>query len=98
MTEEEIVECFDKYSEEFFDFEWNPSLPSKRADICAFIFLDKLFPDGKSDMIAGAEHDEIYLDVDVSLLAQTNITEENIKFLVSCGVYINSDGHLYMFA
>jgi hypothetical protein len=93
MTEEEIVECFGDTTP---SFEWNPSLPSKRADLCAMILLDKLFPD-QNDMVFGADHDMIFFNINIEKLAKSNITKEDIMFLCGCGIGIYENGYLYKF-
>ena len=58
---------------------------SNRRDLHAFILLDKLLPDDDNSIIVAAEHDEIYLSVDVEELAKV-ATEENIINLIRCGI------------
>jgi len=61
-----------------------------RSDLCAFLILDRLVP-GTADMIQGAEHDEIFLDVCLEALEKV-ASEEDIRDLVRCGVMIDDDG------
>ena len=96
MDTGEIEQLFEEYNDLFLKFEWNESLPSKRPDLCAFMLLDKLVPNTR-DMIAGAEHDEIYLDISLDDLIEAKATKEDIEFLVRCGVR-NGEYGLCMFA
>lgn len=86
MTADEITEMFENDNDEFLKFEHVPAERqlNKRPDICAFLLLDKLVP-GDSDIVAGAEHDEIYLEVSVEDLAKV-ATEDDILTLIRCGV------------
>ena len=89
MTLEEMIVLFES-DEDFSEFEKveNPLYP--RADICAFLLLDKLLPGGTRDMITSAEHDQIWLDVDCEKLAEV-ITEEDVRTLRRCGVMYDAD-------
>lgn len=75
--------------DEYTRFERVQNKLSSRADMHAFLLLDRICP-GKSDMVAGASHDEIYLDPspeDVAKIA----TEAEIIDLVRCGVRYQDD-------
>lgn len=98
MEIEKFVNLMEQASEDVklgaFDSVINKS--SKRSDLHAFILLDKLIPI-KQDIISAAEHDVVYLGVDIEELAKV-ITEEQIVELVACGVsYDSSIDCLYMF-
>ena len=98
MTEhnsEWVEEIFEKYNDsDFFKFKKieNPEHP--RADICAFLILDRLFP-GNGDIVAGADHDIIYLEPELFEVAKV-ATEEDLVRLIRCGVIIQ-DGYFAMF-
>lgn len=77
-------ELCDKYEKEYLEFESIHVKLSQRPDIHAFILLDKLCPTS-GDIISGAEHDEIFLDVDVEELNKV-ATEEQALELIRCGV------------
>lgn len=80
---------FDAYSDdEFAKFERIESPLHPRPDVCAFLLLHKLCP-GTRDMIAAAEHDIFFLDIDMEELAKA-ATKEDIITLLRCGVYYNS--------
>jgi hypothetical protein len=69
---------------------------SSRPDLHAFILLNQLMP-GNRDMISAAEHDQIWLDVDLERLAEV-ATANHIRQLEACGVHFDSEyDALYMF-
>ena len=72
----------------------NPTHP--RPDVTAFLLLDKLCPAPGRDIVSGADHDEIYLEVDMERLAEV-ITDEEILILVRCGVRYHETDSLAMF-
>ena len=83
--------------DEFLEFKDVKPKLSQRPDLHAFLLLDQLCP-GKGDIIACAEHDEFWLDVDVEELAKV-ITKEQVIDLVRCGVrYDKRVDSLAMFA
>ena len=88
-----IQEIWNKYSDgetdEFLKFDRVQNKMSQRADLHAFLLLDKLMP-GDCDMVCSAEHDEIWLDVRPEDLEKV-ITEEQIVELIRCGVRFESD-------
>lgn len=85
----DLKATFDKYEDDFLLFERIVNPPHRRPDICAFIVLDRLVP-GTSDMVVSAEHDEIWLDVDVEALASA-ATDDDILLLSRCGVRLDDD-------
>lgn len=91
-----LQELFDKHEDEYSQFGRIESPRHPRPDVCAFIMLHDLAPREPSqlgyvrDMVACAEHDEIWLDTDVSLLA-ANATEDDIVALIRCGVRYDAD-------
>jgi hypothetical protein len=85
-----LKKVFDKYNDrEFLRFERVESPLSERPDLCAFLLLDSIAP-GKSDMVSGADHDEIWLFVDTEALAE-KATEEQILTLVRCGIMYDEE-------
>jgi diadenosine tetraphosphatase ApaH/serine/threonine PP2A family protein phosphatase len=97
---DEARELFDKHDDEFLKFERVPQdrKLSNRPDLCAFLLLDRLVPGGTSDIVAGAAHDEIWLDTDVDKLIAV-ASEDDIVTLVRCGVRYDEDiESLAMFA
>lgn len=96
MTLEELQAAFD-LEDDFLKFEEVENPRSKRPDLHAFLLLDELVP-GDSDMVAAAEHDQIYLDADAEKLAAV-VSLDQIRELRRCGVMFDSetDG-LSMFA
>ena len=86
----DVKEIFKIYEdEEYIKFDRINNPPSKRPDICAFLLLDRLCP-GKRDMVAAAEHDEIFLDVSPEELSNV-ASEEDILYLTRCGVRYNEE-------
>lgn len=84
-------EAYEKYSdEEFLTFDKRViNKLSSRADLHAFILLDKLVP-GNMDIIGSAEHDEIWIDIDPEDLSKA-ATEEQMIELIRCGLRYNSE-------
>jgi len=98
MTSEEIEALFEKHDEEYLEFDRVAEKKSKRADLHAFLLLDKILPESTHDIVSGATHDEIWLDCEDEQL-EACLTEELIIELVRCGVRYDSDGGgLCMFA
>lgn len=66
------------------------ALQNKRAsrpDLHGFLLLDELLPSAKAmNMIAAAEHDEFWLDIDINEFAAV-ATPALINELTVCGVY-----------
>jgi len=102
ITVERLEEMFNgdddngSFHDEFLKFERIENKRSQRPDLHAFLLLDELCP-GDSDMVDGAEHDEIFLDVELGDLAKV-VTEEQVVELVRCGVRISEYDCLAMFA
>ena len=96
MTLEELTECFERHDGEYGKFERIEKPAHRRPDICAFIMLDaavvKTCHDGSfGDMVACAEHDEIWLDVMPKELAPV-ATDELVRDLIRCGVRFPDEG------
>jgi hypothetical protein len=95
-TEDEEVDLLAEFEDEYLKFDRVENKLSERPDLHAFLLLNQLCP-GKRDMVAGAEHDKIYLDIssdDLKKLA----SKEQLKELVRCGVMCDSEsGGLSMF-
>lgn len=97
MSIKNLGEVFEKFNDDYIDFDKVENPLHSRPDLCAFLLLDKLVP-GTGDMISAAEHDEIFLDTDVDELALI-ATEDDILTLVRCGVrYSEEFNCLCMFA
>jgi len=77
-------DIFEKFEDEFVKFENVENKLSNRPDLHAFLLLESLVP-GTTDMVSAAEHDQIYLDVDVEELAE-KATEDQLRDLSRCGV------------
>ena len=92
MTLDEMIEEFEKGTL----FGGPPSAVDQPKDLYAFKMLNELVP-SKRDIVACAEHDEIWLDVEPEELAKV-ITVEQITELRMCGVrYDTRSGSLALF-
>ncbi len=108
MTTEELVALWEKIEDENKPVEIPAEIRvTSRADVNAFILLDKFQPQDPvvyhgdrtyyPDMVSCAEHDEIWLDVQLEALAKV-ITEPQIRILSALGVHIDSSNDsLHMF-
>lgn len=93
MTKDEMIALFHTYSENYvYDrFKTLTDKPSQRRDLCALIRLDQLLASQRpDDMVCAAEHDQIWLDVDLKELARV-VTEQDIDYLNACGVWVDDD-------
>jgi len=88
MTTEEMAALWEKHNDQFLMFEQVKNPLSGRPDINAFLLLDQLVS-GSRDIISSAEHDEIWVNIDVEKLAEV-IVEEQIIELIRCGVRYDS--------
>lgn len=84
----DLDEMFDKCEDEYIKFDRVENKRSNRPDLHAFLLLDELMP-GTRDMVSAAEHDEIYLDIDVDAFKAV-ATEEIVIELTRCGVRYDS--------
>lgn len=92
-----LQDAFEKHMDgEFLKFDRVEPKLSQRADMHAFMLLDRLAP-GKGDMISAAEHDEFFLGTDCEELAKV-ITDDQVRELVRCGVRYGDYDCLCMFA
>lgn len=80
---------FSEFDDEFLKFERITEKLSSRPDIHAFILLNKLLP-GERDMVAGAEHDQIYLQPSPEDLMKV-ATKDQLRDLHRCGVRHDED-------
>lgn len=80
----DLEAAFNKYEDDFLKFEQIEVKLHARPDIHAFLLLDSLLP-GTTDIVGGAEHDQIWLSIDTDKLAAV-ATEEHIRELRRCGV------------
>ena len=95
-----LEERFDAFEDEDLDFKQIAQPLHRRRDICAMMLLDQLLPapDPGDDIIAGADHDIVYLEGDTEELNE-RITDDQIRDLIRCGIFYSGehDG-LVMFA
>jgi hypothetical protein len=88
MTTEELKALFEKHNDQFLK---NPEGLMGRRDLAAFNLLSQLVP-GSKDIVACAEHDQIWLDVSLEELAASPLLlEKDVVELIRCGVRIDED-------
>lgn len=86
----DLAATFQKHDREYLKFELVESPRHPRPDVCAFLMLHDLAPTpNDQDMVDAAEHDEIWLNVDVARLADA-ATEAQIVDLIRCGVRLDT--------
>lgn len=94
---EEIVEKLDKlpYADKNFECIEKPLHPC--PDICGFLYLEKLCPHPGQDIVRGAEHDEIFINVTRKEFEKV-ATEEDVLYLIRCGIRYNvTEDYFYSF-
>lgn len=79
-----LQERFEKFEDDYLEFEKINNKRSLRPDLHAFILLDELFP-GKKEIISSSGYEEIYLDIDIEEF-RLRITDLQIQELVRCGI------------
>jgi hypothetical protein len=90
MTVDELKDLFEQHSHEGrLDFHRISVKRSSSPDLHAFLLISELLP-SDNNIISTAEHDRIWLEVEVEDLAEV-ATEEIVLELVRCGV-IYDDG------
>lgn len=85
MTTEDLEKLFDKLVDMDLD-RFPPTMPD---DLRAMTILNNLLP-GSRDMVACAEHDQIWLDTDLEGLARV-ASISDIEDLVRCGVWLDHE-------
>lgn len=75
---------FKQFDKEYLGFDKVEPKLASRPDLHAFILLNKLVPHTQ-EIIAAAEHDVIYLDVDMVKFGLI-VTDDHILELVRCGI------------
>lgn len=80
---------FEKYDDEYIEFDRIENKRSKRPDLHAFMLLDELFPaKNDTDMISAAEHDQICLNISAKQI--NSLDDEELIELIRCGVIYDS--------
>ena len=86
-----LQETFEKFDDESSsNFYLIENKLSTYPDLCGFLYLEKLCPAHDEDLIAAAEHDQIYLATDCDELEKV-ATEEDILYLCRCGIFYDDD-------
>ncbi len=87
----DLKAAFGATDDEYLQFERIENPLHSRPDICAFMKLHELVPvNPDRDMVAGARHDEIFLETEPEALAAV-ATQEDIIYLRRCGVRFSSE-------
>lgn len=81
--------AFEKFEDDFLAFEKIENPRHERPDMCAFLLLHDLVP-GFGDIVSCAEHDQIWLSVEIEDLSKV-ATEDHIRILAACGVFYDGD-------
>ena len=89
MTFDQMKAFWDECNDQFLKFDKVTNKLSNRPDLHAFMLLDKMLPIEEKDIISAAEHDEIFLQVNIEELAKV-VTKEKIMELSRCGVRFDS--------
>lgn len=90
MTLQEFCDFYEEHEDEFLEFRRVKNKFSNRPDLHGFILLDKLVPaTGKDDIVICAEHDEIWLGIDVEELLKVATSDQLIE-LFRCGIMFDS--------
>lgn len=101
MTIEDLADLFSRHEDEYLQFDKIRRPRHRRPDVCAFLMLDACQPRRPArpgDIISAAEHDKIYLDVDVEVLVASEPSSAFIRDLSRCGVCFDADEEsLYLF-
>jgi hypothetical protein len=85
----DLYAVFEKFSDEYNEFDRIENPLHRRPDVCAFLLLDRLCPDEGRDLVTAAERDIIYLGIDAEKLAEV-ATEDDVLMLSRCGVRYSS--------
>ena len=67
---------------------------SQRKDLHAFILLDKIVPDNKY-LISAAEHDAIYLDINIEDFI-SKVSKDQLMELLLFGIMYNSEYNCFI--
>lgn len=89
--ESRVKRTFMRYEDDDTDFSDVVMQRSGRPDLHVMMLLDTLCP-GRGDMVSAAEHDQIWFDVDIEQLEKSGITDEQIRELIACGVFLDDCG------
>lgn len=85
-----MQETFEKFDDEQNRFHLIENKLSTHPDLCGFLYLEKLCPGHDEDLIAAAEHDQIYLSTDCDELSKV-ATEDDVLYLCRCGIFYDDD-------
>ena len=89
MTLDEMIAQFEAPENEDIYFVDIKNRKTERADLHAFNLIDSLVPSA-CNILAVAEHDQVWLFVDPSYLAD-KISPEQVRELVACGLWYDEE-------
>ena len=84
-----IKKIMEEVNDEMCKFEKVVTKFSNRADLHAFILLDKILPNS-TDIISATAYKSIFIDIDIKKLEKV-ISYDQIVELVRCGICYESD-------
>jgi hypothetical protein len=94
MTRERFDELFDSeddpMSDEYIQFERVQNKLSQNRDLHAFLLMESIEP-VQYRLIAGADHDVVYLEGPTDSFIE-KLTEEQAIDLIRCGIHYENDG------
>lgn len=85
---EYLERVFKENGDEYLEFIKVEDKLSYKPDLHAFLLIDELFSDKRS-VISGANHEEIYLNIDFDEAG--NLPEDILIELIRCGVILDFD-------
>lgn len=96
MTECELKQIFKDKLGEYGEFGRIPPARrhSNRPDVLLFVMLDKLIP-SDSDIVTAAGHDEIYINIEASQLAE-KATAADVIDMIRCGLCWDSEADSFV--
>ena len=89
MHIKEVERLFIKHADEYLNFKHVVKPRSKSRNLHGIMLLDSLIPFGEGNFLSGAEHDEVYLDVDVEALSE-KLSEDLIVELIRSGITLDT--------
>ena len=87
-----VIEKFQELEDNYpnnLKFKDIPNKMTQREDLHVFLLLDRLLP-SDFEIVGGADHDIIYLGVDVEALEKV-ATDRDIEELYACGVFYSKE-------
>lgn len=95
MTEEEMHDLFAAHEDEARHYDRIAVKLSDRPDIHGMLMLNWLDPQ-TGDIISAADHDQVWFAAKPEVVAR-NITEDQVKDLLRCGIYFEDGEGFWAF-